>query len=553
MPEQYDFSQYEVSDKAAEKMAEKGKTPAESSSVLSDIARRLPNAASMGYAGAQLGGLTGNPLAAGAGGLAGAAAGFLMPPSDTPGTDTGALVGDIATDLLMRGRGVPAAGLKRLLMGAGGVGAGALVGSMADRAADVIPSTPWGQIAVYTGVTAGSLAAGDLASWMTKPTAAVNFADQLKAMTGFDYPLAVGERVERFSGVGELLTRGTRGARNLAERQTDVGTKVMEKVLGKLWGNATRPNVEGALRTREAAGATVANWIKANTKTVKELEVVPGSVVMPGGAPVPTTRTVTKKIEPTYEDFAKAMGLDQYEARFFQTALRTNPEKFVNYFINPNKADLQGMFALRAMKQVLPPEDFAPLANGIITQLLVRHKAFTETAHGLYISGDSFADALFNKFGVDKLKIMFGEKTVEDLATLAQVMKEADPMKKLTTKGSQVQETFSYLGHKYAYAIGSIAGVAYAGGQAGAGIGSVLAGGAAGAAIAVPAYVMLSSIFANPGIGKVIQAASRGDATATAKLLRTLSGAGMEAEKHPEPQSTPTSRLEEMFTFKPQR
>jgi hypothetical protein len=546
MPEQYDFSQYETNEKTAEKLKE----PAAKKSVLDDIAGRLPNAASMGYSGAQLGMLTGNPLAGVAGGIAGGTAGFLMTPSDTPGTDAGALAGDVATDLLMRKMGVPGGGLKRLLAQSAAVGSGALIGSMGDKAADYVHDTPWGQIALYTGVTAGTLALGDIASWMSKPSAGANFAQQLKQMTGFDYPLSVGERFERVGGLSEMLTRGMRSAAQLGEQQADVGARAMEKIVGKLWGNATVPNVEAALDVRKTAGKTLEDWISKNTKTVKDIEIVPSKVLLPNGSPIPAMKHVTKKIEPTYDDFAKAMGLDEYEAKFFQTSLRTNPEKYVNYFINPNKADLQGMFALRAMKKVLPAEDFAPLGTAIITQLLVRGKAFRETAQGLHISGDSFASALFDKFGVDKLKVMFGADTVDALTTLAQVMKESDPLKKLAGGSSQVQQTFSYLGHKYAFAIGSIAGVGMAGGAAGAGVGSTLAGGALGAAIAVPAYVFLAKMMSNPDLSKFLQMASRGDATAAAKIVRTLTSAAASPAAS-EPVSTPTTRLEEMFTFKP--
>jgi hypothetical protein len=554
MAEKYDFSDLEVSDKAAQVLGQvEAQRAAAAKPVESNgsFVRRLPNAASMGYGGAQLGGALsgGNPLAAIAGGVAGGALGLAMPPSDTPGTDTGALIGDVALDALTRGRG---SSIRRLLMHAGGVGAGALIGSMADRQADMIQSTPWGQIGVYTGATAGSLALGEMASWLMRPSATVPFVEQLKRMTGVEYPLSMGERFDRFRSIDDMFTRNTAPGRRLADRQEMAAEQVFDKVMGKIMGSKALANVEAGLPAQKAARGTMQDWIEKNTKDViTGFERVDSPIV---GAPG-TIKAVTKKVEPTFDDFAKSMGLNEYEAQGFRSALRQSPEQFVNYFIQSDKkTGLKGLFGLRALKTVLPPEDFAPLGNAVVTHLLHRNGAFVETSKGITISGESFSKALFEKFGYDRLQVALGKSAADDLATLATIMKEADPLKRIQTKGAnQSQETVSYMMHKYAFAIGSTAAFAAAGPSALGGntIAGLLAGGALGAGISIPVYSVISATLANPGLAKTLQLASYGDATAASKFIRTVLGAGMEAQKTPEPVSTPRDRLEEMFTFKP--
>jgi hypothetical protein len=221
----YKYFEQDVED--VKPMKQEEKVPVESTA---NMLSRLVNAASLGSGGAQIGGMVGGLPGAMIGGLGLGSLGVLLPPSDTPMTDAGALAGE-----LLMSRVIPGGGATRRLAKLVGLpvatAMGAGIGSMGDKAADFIQDTPYGKIAFYGGAAALSQGMNHWMQTRMKPSAALTAADEVSRFTGdAPIPLSVSEGTGNFEGLERSMLAGTRAEKALGEAQNQAAIKAFQKI-----------------------------------------------------------------------------------------------------------------------------------------------------------------------------------------------------------------------------------------------------------------------------------------------------------------------------------
>jgi hypothetical protein len=464
------------------------------------------------------------------GGVPGALAGAAMDPAQAPMTDLGALFGEVGATAAM-GRFKPAAGIfAKMAANAAGTAVGGGVGAVGDRVANLVQETPFGQVALYSGMSAAGLG---LSAMMTRGATGqlVDKAERLREITGvthtasagdniaeMGYPLAFGEARPSRGKLASFLTRGSAVSEELGKQQSAYAEKAFEKIMGQAWGDVTG-TVEQGLSARRGLKQAITDW-----KT---------------GNPADAT---TGKFD--WDKMTTDFGLTPEEKSAMFKAARTDPEEFVDKFIG-NESSLKGLFGLRAASKMLPPKEQADLGKALVFRVLAKKNAFIETSEGLVLSGDRFHKALFKDFGEAKLKLALGKEQTEALKTLAELMRDTDPAKKVLGGGyNQMNGTLSYAMNKAMFFLSSAAGGAAAGSQIGPGnvLGTGLGMGV-GMTGAVALHTVLARTLSNPWIAKGMKAASMGDQTAANKVLRVLMSPDAKETGSEEKTSSPTSRL----------
>jgi hypothetical protein len=479
-----------------------------------DGARRIPNAVGMGMVG----------------GVPGALAGAAMDPAQAPMTDLGALFGEVGATAAM-GRFKPAAGIfAKMAANAAGTAVGGGVGAVGDKKANLVQETPFGQVALYSGMSAAGLG---LSAMMTKRAAGqlVDKSEKIRELTGvthkatqaggemfeMGYPLAFGEANPSRAGLSSFLTRGSKASEELGRQQSAYAEKAFEKIMGQAWRNVTE-TVEGGLSAKRGLKQAITDWKAGNT--------------------------VNDAGKYDWDKMAMDFGLSAEEKSAMFKAARTDPEQFVDAFIG-NESSLKGLFGLRAASKMLPPKEQADLGKAVVFRVLAKKNAFIETSEGLVLSGDRFHKALFKDFGEAKLTLALGKEQTEALKTLSELMRDTDPAKKVLGSGyDKMSETLSYAMNKAMFYLSSSSGGAMAGSQIGANnvLGTGLGMGV-GMTAAVALHTVLSRTLSNPWIAKGMKAASMGDQTAANKVLRVLMSPDAKETGSEEKTSSPASRL----------
>lgn len=484
----------------------------------------LANMLNTGMAGAEVGGMAG-PMGAMAGGAIGAGAGAFMDPSQTPGMDAGSALGSLLASR------VPGGGaLMRMAKGAGGVLTGSTLGALADKKGDV-QQMPWGKIAFYTGISAGSLAAAEATKAMLSPGPTYTAAQQLKETLGSspatDIPLSLTDSLKEggLRSALRYMTGGTDRVRELGKRQSDAGDAIMQKLVGNVLG-------EGRMGTVEKAGNVRLNLRDAVTNVTDQWKQATGKA-------------------PKLEDFASSFGVEPEEAKHIMGLIDADPQRFVNAFLPAQKKEtnVRSLMALRTMSNMLPDEMRGKLGAGIIARLMDDFGAVQTTERGSFVSGDAFEKAL-SSFGQDRLTILFGKERAEALDMLARVMKTTDPVGKDLSSATAQTGPLKYLSNKMLFTIAGAGAGSLAGGHGDIGtiVGSALVGGGAAATVAVPIFSMISKIVASPATAKLLIAAGENsNGKAAAALARVLTSQVTQDKKVAEPNSTPATRMNGLF------
>ena len=483
---------------------------------------KMSNILTMGASGAAMGAPLG-PLGIAGGAVAGAGAGMLMPPSQTPLTDIGAGAADMLSQFIMN-RVAPGAGFAKRLLGQGvPTAVGAVLGNIGDHKGQV-QDLDYGQLAFYAGITPTALALSSL----TRPGPLVDAATQIKAMTGMReaMPLSVGEVAPSFTKMTEFFSSGSSSAKNLAKQQTEQALAAVEKLTGQ--------NVAGVVDV-------------AVTKARQETERSMRGIVKDFNTANKTWDPKAQKwILPTEDEFRKAMTLDRDHARVLRAVMHDPPEDFVKHFLPTGQESEAATFRFRALRQAFDTagrvDELAPLSNAILMSMLQKNGAFrdTGTKYGVMLSGAGFQQAL-NKIGPQRLNIMFGPKATEALEKISTVMMETDPLNKMSGP-SRTEGILSYMSNKAMFGL-ILSGVGGGTGATMAGGAMAAAGAAAGATVAVPLYTLVGKVLTNPDIAELLlKAHKNGDAAAASTLIRTLAGQ-KEKEKPEEVFSSPASRV----------
>lgn len=488
------------------------------------IIGRGANMLNMGATGAEVGGGLGSLFGgvgavpgAIAGGAAGAGLGAFMKPSETPGTDVGASLGDFmagrAADALIPGTSaLPKMG--RALMRASGMGLGSIAGAIGDKKADFQPDTPYGKIGIYTGINmATALAAAAMPGTATKLG---EMADK------FDIPTNVTEQTGAFGAFTGLFGKGSKAATGLAKEQNAAGLAALEKLTGAKISDRSKTIKDAAVNTwdtlqqaNDSIVADAANTTKYNS-----------------GLKAKYGPQQAKKLALTPDTFMSQYNLTPEENVQVRKLISADPENVIEHFLGPGGGNRKGEDQLGAVMKIMQKDDpngADSLAKGL-TMRIIGDSVKDDPNYGAVISGVDLAKGI-TKFGFDRLVTAFGgDKTrASDLMDLAQVMAQIDPSQKLAESGSGwLRRTMSYLGNKQTFAFASGAAVGSPGAVASA-VGNAAKGAAGGLVAIVPLMAVGNYISQHPGSGRMLVAAANGDQSMANRLLRELMGAGYDA------------------------
>jgi hypothetical protein len=508
---------------------------------LRDLMGTGSNVLGMGASGAQLGAMFG-PIGAAAGGVAGGALGAFLPPSDAPVTDLGATALDLAASR------VPGGGrMIRLGKNVLATGLGAALGAQGDKALGFQQETPWGRISVYSALATPGAIMGSLAS---EASPVMQAAGRLKGSTGVEIPLSTAEATGRFSGLESMLTSGSTGATRLGFQQDAAARLATEKLLASPFEKSLDVVLRGTEVAKDARG--VMNdwrraWQAANPKTVtKEVE---SPIADSYGRKVMNTVTTTEKNPVVdWSDFQKFFGLTREERNGFFKAIRTNPDAFVNQFLPGKEDQVKGLVKLRAVMTVLDKSGHKAEA-GQLGQAVAMRYLRGPFELGQAVDGKSLAlrieSALGSTTEPGHLTAALGPKRAEALRDLATVLKEANPLEKVSGGTSVQKRAGQYLGNKAIFTTASAGAMALAGSQIP--VGNLLLGMTGGAVVGIGIPTILGALMSNPQTGKILIRASKGDAAATGRLMRTITSAAWSEEDREETTTAPTSRLQGLF------
>ena len=488
------------------------------------VTGRLANMFTTGAAGAQLGAIFG-PKGAVAGGLLGAGAGALLPPAEAPMTEVGATAAELLANRFLPGGGKLFSRLGRGLGVSAAVAGGGYLGSIGDKKANFVSETPWGRIAFFAGTDALSLSTA--AMFPRGKTAMAEAVEALKAQTGVEIPLSFSEATGAGAALERFFLTGSGRETALGEKQAETGLKVLEKIIGEEVKDFTRSIANRSVQLRNKGYKQVLDYVAAEKKKNK----VPVERTLPildaSGTPITVTEMKSPKTV-TWDKFQQMYKLTFEERDAFFRAIHAKPERFIEQLVaGTGQGNVKGFFGLRALMKVLPEEDAAKLGSTFLLRTLAAKGALDSDG---ILRGEKFAKVLLDSIGKQRLAIVFDPDQVQALETLATVMKEVDPVKKIG--GStipQTQRTLSYIGNKLAF------GITIGGGSAGlmSGLGQAVTGALVGGTVILPLSSVMSMLLANPSTAKFLSAAAKGDMTAAMKLVRAVTS-GEDLPEEPE-------------------
>jgi hypothetical protein len=502
-----------------------------------DILGTGANIANNTMAGAGLGGLFGPPGAI-AGGAIGALGSLFQKPSETPGMDAGALAGSLAASAIPGGR------IARMLGQTAGVVGGALAGSQADKALGFTKDTDLGKVGIYG---AGATLSGILGSLASEASPTAQAAQRLQANTGVDYPLSTTEQTGRFGGLSNLFMRGSQSAQDLSAAQSDAARSAIEKITNTPLDTHVQAIADATKYQRDIRKDIVAgfarNYKQANAQTVTSQ--TPSSVLGPNGQPImnTTSKTVFPK-QVNWDAFQKMYGLSDQERDMFFRAIRVNPEQFVNQLApTTSENPMKGLLKLRGIMDVMRISGRSTEAANLGQAVVMRDLA--PALEGDVVNGAQLADRIDN--ASEHFKIIFGQKQRDALEDLATVARNATPLDKALGQ-SQAEHSAGYLMNKILFGAASMGAVGAAGahGMGNDAAATWLLGTAGGATIALSTSTLVGKVLANPGLGKLLISASKGDQKAMSAAFRSLVSDRYATSDNPDAQ-TPASRLAGLF------
>jgi hypothetical protein len=488
------------------------------------------NAVGMGLAGFGMGGYGGAAVGAGIGAM--------LPPSETPMMDLGATLAETAATSMIPGAGAVKL-MSRLGRAAGIAGAttaGAIVGSMGDRAADFTTETPYGMIGVYSGMSAGMLGAMAVAHKAQSPI--MDAVQNLGSKYGTDIPLSTPEAFGRGQGLADFFGRGSEAERKLALAQNKAGLEVLNKVVE---GKGATARTDFAMDLRGKVSDAIKGF-RSNPDNMLQ-EEVPNPLAGLVGAP-DKVATATGKTD--WAKFDTMFGLNKDERNAMFRFLKTAPDEALDKLIFTGKNNGRGDLMVRALTTMLPDKEKGELGEALVMRLLEKGGAFVETAKdGPGLNGQKMFTALTN-FGTERLQGLIGPERAQSLKDLGFVMSLADPQKKLDPKLSRAQVLLSYITSKGAFAV--FGGTALGGVASGTAIGNAAAGIAGGLSIVIPFQGVVNAVMQNPTISKSLLKAAQGDGAAADRIIRTFMSSGLDGtEKKTAVDSNIRSRMKGMF------
>jgi hypothetical protein len=520
---------------------------------LRDLLGTGSNVLGMGASGAQLGALLGLPGAV-AGGAIGAGVGALMPPSDAPLTDVGATAGDLVASRLLPGGLNTGRRLARIAGLVSGVGLGAAAGAQGDKALGFQKETPWGRISIYSALATPGAIMGSLAS---EASPAMTAAERLKKATGVEVPLSTSEATGRFGAYERMLAAGSNPSMALGVKTDAAAQAALEKIIASPLDKSLDVVLRGTEVAKDARG--VMNdwrraWQAANPKVTVE-EVGTGVLDASGKEFKKTVTTLSKNPVVDWGDFQSFFGLTREERNGFFKAIRTNPDSFVNQFLPGREDQVKGLVKLRAVMTVLDKGGHTAEA-GQLGQAVAMRFLRGPFELGQAVDGAALAQRIEGALGSatepGHLFVALGPKRAEALRDLATVLKTSNPLEKVGGEGVSAQKrAFQYLANKAIFSSAS-AGAVGLFGQNSLPAGTLLLGMAGGAVVGLGIPTLIGATMMNPALGKVLIRASKGDAAATGRLVRTIASSKWSAEERGEEfdmsPSAASSRLQGLFS-----
>jgi hypothetical protein len=509
----------------------------------------LNNAVAGGSLGSAIAPGVGTAVGAGLGGLVG----MFQKPSEHPMTDLGETAGNLAANAVLPGAS-SGSRLLRLLR-AGGVGGatygGGQLGAQGDKQMQFVQQTPEGPIILSSALSAVPQFLKAMSAAGVQLTPVGQMGNDIQAATGINMPMSAGQKVGFGSGLEKMFTQGSGEEKALAYQQSSAIKSAVQKIIGKELSDT--PNaVDAASGAGFRAKGILQTWInkyKEDQATNVSSEEPTGILDSSGN---PVTKTVSTRVVPSEVDdwgkFAAKYGINDKEKDILFDLANGSPKTLVDSLMpGRGQGSYSGISQLRVLLKVLPSAEQNKVGTATALRLIDRSEAFKDLPDGPMVNGTALNTALTR--GSKQLDAIFSPEQAEALKKVGKFAEAVNPGQSINPN-SIGQRLAAYGQNKGAFTIGgALAGMFASGGaqrtSAGDQMIQVGIGGLAGTGIMVSMSTLVSKVLKNPALADTLLRVSKGDATASTALVRSLVN-GVDSQTS-SMDSSPADRLKGLF------